>query len=288
MKKRADLLVSTLTLEEKIKTFMLTGMLAGIPRLGIAPFRWDATDIEGVDDQVFKYNNTCFPHAIGLGATWDLPLIKEVSEITATEARILEHLYWERSAVLYATSFDGGPLANMAYDPRVGRTSEMYGEDPFHVSAIGVAATRALQNKTDPSTNGDYFLQTSQVTRHFLTDHSSGPDNEAGDYWGGLDSLEDEFLPAFKAFQVDGEAEGIMFSISALNGMSDTANNFLFNKLRKEWKTDCIAQTDCCGTFSTAVRTHRNFKTTEDAVSAAIKAGIQLDYGDSVTADLVW
>ena len=106
----------------------------------------------------------------------------------------------------------------MAYDPRVGRTSEMYGEDPFHVSAIGVAATRALQNKTAPAANGDYFLQTSQVTRHFITDHSSSPDNRAGDYWGGLDSLEDEFLPAFKAFQVDGEAEGIMFSIAALNG----------------------------------------------------------------------
>ena len=46
--------------------------------------------------------------AIGLGATWDVDLINEVSRITATEARVLEHLYWERSAVLYATSFDGG------------------------------------------------------------------------------------------------------------------------------------------------------------------------------------
>ena len=48
-----------------------------------------------------RYNNTCFPHAIGLGATWDVELIAEVSRITATEARVLEHLYWERSAVLY-------------------------------------------------------------------------------------------------------------------------------------------------------------------------------------------
>ena len=147
--------------------------------------RWDATDIEGVDDQVFGYNNTCFPHAIGLGATWDIPLIQEVSQVTATEARVLEHLYWEQSGVLYATSFDGGPLANVAYDPRVGRTSEMYGEDPYHVAAIGVAAIRALQNKTELQSNGDYFLQTSQVTRHFITDHGSSPDNNAGDYWGG-------------------------------------------------------------------------------------------------------
>ena len=286
MKERADALVAALTLPEKISTFELTRMLSGIPRLGIVPFRWDATDIEGVDDQVFKYNNTCFPHAIGLGATWDVELIEEVSRITATEARVMEHLYWERSAVLYATSFDGGPLANMAYDPRVGRTSEMYGECPFHVSAIGVAATRALQNKTAPSANGDYYLQTSQVTRHFLTDHSSSPDNRAGDYWGGLDSLEDEFLPAFKAFQMDGEAEGIMFSISALNGMADTANGYLFDKLRKEWGSECLAQTDCCGTFNNAVGVHHNFNTTQEAVTAAIKAGIQLDYGDNTSPDI--
>ena len=63
-------------------------------------------------------------------------------------------------------------------------------------------STLALQNKTAPEANGDYFLQTSQVTRHFITDHGSGPDNGAGDYWGSLASLEDEFLPPFKAFQV--------------------------------------------------------------------------------------
>jgi hypothetical protein len=101
-----------------------------------------------------------------------------------------------------ATNFDGGPLANVAYDPRVGRTLEMYGECPYHAGQVGMLSTLALQNKTVPDANGDYFLQTSQVTRHFITDHGSGPDNGAGDYWGSLASLEDEFLPPFKAFQV--------------------------------------------------------------------------------------
>ena len=54
MKERADALVAALSLQEKIGTFELTRMLDGLPRLGIVPFRWDATDIEGVDDQVFK------------------------------------------------------------------------------------------------------------------------------------------------------------------------------------------------------------------------------------------
>ena len=49
----------------------------------------------------------------------------------------------------------------------------------------------------------------------WVSNAGSSPDNGAGDYHGDLASLEDEFLPPFKAFQVDGEAEGIMFSISA-------------------------------------------------------------------------
>ena len=288
MEERAAALVANLTMEEKLNTFMLVGQLHGVPRLNVKSFRWDATDIEGVDDQVFKFNNTCFPHAIGIGATFDRDMIREISQVTAIEARVLETKYWtlHNGTYIGATNFDGGPLANVAYDPRVGRTSEMYGECPYHTGQVGKIATLALQNKTSVAANGDYFLQTSQVTRHFITDHGSGPDNGAGDYHGSLASLEDEFLPPFKAFQVDGEAEGIMFSISALNGMADTANHYLYDKLVKEWGTKCIRQTDCCGTSRNAVSTHKNFKSTEDAVAAAINAGIQLDYGDNVFNDI--
>lgn len=52
MAERAAALVANLTLQEKLDTFMLTGQLKGIPRLNVKKFRWDATDIEGVDDQV--------------------------------------------------------------------------------------------------------------------------------------------------------------------------------------------------------------------------------------------
>lgn len=288
MRARAAWLVSNLTLQEKLNTFMLVGQLQGIQRLNIKTFRWDATDIEGVDDQVFKFNNTCFPHAIGIGATWDRDMIKTIGQITAIEARVLEEKYWtlHNGSYIGATNFDGGPLANVAYDPRVGRTSEMYGECPYHTGQVGAISTIALQNKTNPEPNGDYFLQTSQVTRHFITDHGSRPDNGPGNYTGSLASLEDEFLPPFKAFQVEGDAEGIMFSISALNGMADTANTYLYEKLRTEWKSECIAQTDCCGTFRAAVSAHKNFNSTQEAVVAALKAGIQLDYGDNVAADI--
>jgi beta-glucosidase len=162
---RANALVANLTMAEKLNTFMLTGQLHGIGRLNVKSFRWDATDIEGVDDQVFHFNNTCFPHAVGIGATWDRELIAEISQITAIEARVLEEKYWVEHHGTYigATNFDGGPLANVAYDPRVGRISEMYGECPYHTGQVGITATRELQNKTGVAPNGDYFLQVCPV-----------------------------------------------------------------------------------------------------------------------------
>jgi len=36
-----------------------------------------------------------------------------------------------------------------------------YGEDPVHVSAMGVAHTLALQNRSAPTPTGDYFVQLS-------------------------------------------------------------------------------------------------------------------------------
>ena len=55
MAERAAALVRNLTLDEKLNTFMLVNQLHGIPRLNVKRFRWDATDIEGVDDQVDTY-----------------------------------------------------------------------------------------------------------------------------------------------------------------------------------------------------------------------------------------
>ena len=66
MEMRAAALVANLTMAEKLNTFMLVGQLRGVPRLNVKSFRWDATDIEGVDDQVFKFNNTCVVHQFSL------------------------------------------------------------------------------------------------------------------------------------------------------------------------------------------------------------------------------
>jgi beta-glucosidase len=76
---------------------------------------------------------TQFPTSIGLAATWDPAATQEMADIIRRQMRAVGQLQ--------ALS----PVLDVARDARWGRVSETYGEDPYLVSAIGVAYTRGLQ-----------------------------------------------------------------------------------------------------------------------------------------------
>src|SRR6266404_6529481 len=76
---------------------------------------------------------TSFPQPIGLAATFDLDLVKALFAMTAEEAR-------SRGTHQALT-----PVVDVARDPRWGRVEETYGEDPFLVSRLGIAAVRGFQ-----------------------------------------------------------------------------------------------------------------------------------------------
>ena len=54
------------------------------------------------------------------------------------------------------------PNADLARDPRWGRTEEVYGEDPFHAGTLAAAFTRGLQGD-DPR-----YWKTAALLKHFL------------------------------------------------------------------------------------------------------------------------
>src|SRR5688572_1328731 len=103
----------------------------GIPALGIG---------EGLHGYM-AHEATSFPQAIGLASAWDTELQLRVFEAVAREMRV--------RGAHYVLS----PVLDLARDPRWGRTEETYGEDPYLVSRLGVAAVRGLQGehfKGDP------------------------------------------------------------------------------------------------------------------------------------------
>jgi beta-xylosidase len=78
---------------------------------------------------------THFPTPIGLAATWDPQAVEEMADLMRRQMRSV--------GMLQALS----PVLDVARDARWGRVHETYGEDPYLVTAMGVAFTRGMQGK---------------------------------------------------------------------------------------------------------------------------------------------
>ncbi len=78
-------------------------------------------------------DGTSFPQPIALGATFNPALVESLFTMTALEARL-------RGAHHALT-----PVVDVAREPRWGRVEETYGEDPYLVSRLGIAAVRGFQ-----------------------------------------------------------------------------------------------------------------------------------------------
>jgi beta-glucosidase len=78
---------------------------------------------------------TAFPTPIALAATWDPHTVEEMADIIRRQMRAV--------GLLQALA----PVLDVARDPRWGRVSETFGEDPYLISAMGVAYTRGLQGQ---------------------------------------------------------------------------------------------------------------------------------------------
>jgi hypothetical protein len=76
---------------------------------------------------------TSFSQPIGLAATFNPQLVEALYSVTAEEARV-------RGTHQALT-----PVVDVARDPRWGRVEETFGEDPYLVSRMGIAAVRGFQ-----------------------------------------------------------------------------------------------------------------------------------------------
>ena len=79
---RVDDLISRMTLEEKAS--QLVNQARAIPRLQVPEYDWWSEALHGVAN---AGTATVFPEPVGLGATFDPPLIHEMAVVIGTEAR---------------------------------------------------------------------------------------------------------------------------------------------------------------------------------------------------------
>ena len=212
-------------------------------------------------------NATSFPQSIALASTWDRALIEDVFSVASREMR------------LRGVHTTLAPVVDVARDPRWGRIEETYGEDPYLVSEMGLAAVRGYQGDTLPLAEERVF-----VTLKHMTGHGQP---EAGMNIGPAQIservLRDVFFPPFERLVEELPVMQIMASYNEIDGVPSHANAWLLNDvLREEWGYDGLVVSDYFAIRELITR-HAMFEDIDDAAVRALDAGVdvELPHGDA-------
>ena len=268
---RVENLLLTMTLDEKVNALSTN---LGVPRLGIrntghseglhgmalgGPGNWGDFSPRGIAK---TYPTTTFPQAYGLGETWDTELIQKVADIEATEIRF----YTQNSNLQKGGLVMRAPNADLARDPRWGRTEESYGEDAFLGSRLTVAFVKGLQG------NNPKYWKSASLMKHFLANsNEDGRDSTSSNFDERL-FREYYSFPFYKGI-TEGGSRGFMASYNAWNGVPMTVNPVLKKITRDEWGNNGIICTDG-GALTLLVNAHKAFPTMTEGAAAVVKASV--------------
>jgi beta-glucosidase len=210
---------------------------------------------------LMEYGSTSFPGPLALASTWDPALVKRVFTAAGDEAgaRGVTQVY--------------SPDLDIARDPRWGRTEETYGEDPYLVSRMGVAAIEGLQ--------GDDFLigrhHVLATAKHFAVhgQPEGGTNTAPGNYSERV--IRENFLVPFKAAVEEAHAGSVMASYNEIDGVPSHMNQWLLGKvLRGEWGFKGYVTSDADG-LALLVTTHHVANNVAEAARLGLAAGVDYD-----------
>lgn len=266
-------LLSKLTVEEKIS--LLVNDAPAIPRMGIEKYNHGNEALHGV---VRPGEFTVFPQAIGLAAMWNPELLHKISSAISDEARgRWKELEYGKKQIAGASDLltFWSPTVNMARDPRWGRTPETYGEDPYLTGVLGCAFVTGLQ--------GDHprYLKTVSTPKHFAANNEEHNRSSCNAKITERD-LREYYLPSFERCIVDGKAQSIMMAYNAVNDVPCTVNTYLIKEvLRGDWGFQGYIVSDCSAP-EWMITKHHYIKTPEAAATLSVKAGLDLECGNTV------
>jgi beta-glucosidase len=271
---RARDLVSRMTPAEKVGQLMNTA--PGIGRLGVPAYDWWNECLHGVARAGVA---TVFPQAIGLAATFDTTLIREMADVIGNEARAKHHEFLRqgRRARYEGLTF-WSPNINIFRDPRWGRGHETYGEDPFLTGRIGVAFVQGLQGD-DPK-----YYRVIATAKHYAVHSGPEPERHTFDVHPSERDLWDTYLPAFRDLVTEAKAASVMSAYNRVNGDSATASQRLLTDiLRTQWGFDGYVVSDC-GAVDDIYMRHKIAPTAEAGSALALTRGCDLECGNSYRA----
>ncbi len=275
--KAAQETLAKMTLEEKVK---LTGgsgtmTLSAIPRVGIQK-EWTMSDNSStVRPEMKRWDwgyteprseNTKLPSLSALAETWDVEMARLHGEVLGAEMR-------DRGVDELL-----GPGVNIARTPLNGRNWEYLGEDPCLAAKMCVPMIRGVQSYDVAATVKHFCLNDQEWNRHGVDTHAD------------LRTLNEIYLPAFRAAVKEAGVLCVMTSYNKIDGLWASENKYLqTGVLRDRWGFKGLIETDWGGqrsnSFSVnngggvemgrgdAIRFHYNPKDGKYPLIEAIEAG---------------
>lgn len=214
-------------------------------------------------------DGTSFPQPIALAATFNPELVESLFSMTAREARL-------RGAHQALT-----PVVDVAREPRWGRVEETYGEDPYLVSRLGIAAVRGFQG------NGTFRGKHHVIAtlKHFVGHGQPESGMNCAPANVSLRVLRETFLFPFKEVLRHAGAISIMPSYNEVDGVPSHTNQWLLGEvLRKEWGFQGFLVSDYFAIWELGYRpeTHGHFvaKDKLDSCVQAVRAGVNIELPD--------
>lgn len=222
VEERVQDLLSRMTLEEKLDyingiDWMYT---KEIKRLGIPSFRMS----DGPVGTKSYGKSTAYPASVMNAATWNINLVYDLGVALGRDSRSR------------GINFLLGPGVNIARAPMTGRNFEYLGEDPFLSSSLAVNYIKGVQSQGVVATVKHFAANNQEYDRNFI---SSDIDER---------TLQEIYLPAFKAAVQKAKVGAVMNSYNLLNGQHTSENAYLnLDILKKDWSFDGILMSDWGG-----------------------------------------
>jgi beta-glucosidase len=264
---RAEDLVSRMTVEEKISQLMNAS--PAIPRLNVPAYDWWNECLHGVARAGVA---TVFPQAIGMAASFDRALMREVATAISDEARAKHHesvRHGQRG--IYRGLTFWSPNINIFRDPRWGR-----GQEPprtLQPRGMGVEFVKGLQGD-DPR-----YLKVVATAKHYAMHSGPEADRHEFDVKPSERDLYETYLPAFRAVVQEAGVASVMGAYNRVNGESASASRrLLIAILRRDWGFRGYVVSDC-GAIADIYQRHKIVSSPQAAAELGVRNGCDLECG---------
>ncbi|KAI1504934.1 glycoside hydrolase family 3 protein [Biscogniauxia marginata] len=276
-------LVAALSHNEKISNSWDNS--PGSSSIGLPSYEWWNEALHGVarsrgvqfaNSGNFSYA-TSFPQPITMGAAFDMPLIRSVAETTSTEARAFSND--GRCGLNFWT-----PNINPFRDPRWGRGQEVPSEDPYHMSQYVMQLIPGLQGGLGVDEDNPYYKLAATCKHYAGYDMENWKGNRRYAFDAKITSqdLQDYYLQPFRACVRDANAQSVMCSYNAVNGVPTCADPWLLQNVLRElygFASEDRYVTADCDALGNVWTDHHYGSSAAGAAAASLNAGTDLDCG---------